>query len=238
MAGSDLWEESSWTAHAREHGWERPEEGAVLFFHRPAPAGSRRFYLSAGIHGDEPAGPLAVFELMREKRLWDGWEVFLFPMLNPAGLRRGTRESEEGLDLNREYGSQRSPQISAHLALLQKLPRFDLALCLHEDWEARGVYLYYLHRSGNLEVPRRVLGAMGEIIPVEESAVIDGREADRGLIHRRPEEYEGDDWPEAIYLGHHHTDTCYTLETPSAFPLDERILAHCQAVRVLAEEGV
>ena len=234
MPGLDIWLGSVWEAHARAHGWERAEKSVIPFFHRPAPTGSPRFYLSAGIHGDEPAGPLAVFELMGEERLWEGWEVFLFPMLNPGGSKLGTRESVDGLDLNRDYGPRRSLEVSAHVAQLQKLPRFDVAVCLHEDWEAGGVYLYYLHRQGIGDEPRRVLAAMGEAIPLEEASVIDGREADRGLIHRRPEEYEGDNWPEAIYLAHHHTDTCYTLETPSSFPLDQRVQAHRRAVRMLA----
>ena len=30
-------------------------------------------------------------------------------------------------------------------------------------------------------------------------------------------------WPEAIYLRAHHTTLSYTIESPSAFPLDQRI---------------
>src|SRR5829696_2516009 len=47
-----------------------------------------RIYLSAGIHGDEPAPPLALLELI-ERGVFDtraGW--FLCPLLNPAGFIR------------------------------------------------------------------------------------------------------------------------------------------------------
>jgi hypothetical protein len=37
-------------------------------------------------------------------------------------------------------------------------------------------------------------------------------------------------WPEAIYLRAHHTTLSYTLETPSAFPLAQRIAALRAAV--------
>src|ERR1043166_6545194 len=39
----------------------------ALQWHVPRPA--RRIYISTGIHGDEPAGPLAVRELLKEN-LW------------------------------------------------------------------------------------------------------------------------------------------------------------------------
>src|SRR5690349_9306125 len=56
-------------ARATASGWEensmRTEEGLALpawVRRREAPV--RRIYVSAGIHGDEPAGPLAVLRLM------------------------------------------------------------------------------------------------------------------------------------------------------------------------------
>ena len=47
---------------AAENNWTRdPVPGPVDFFawRRPVPSPRRRVYISAGIHGDEPAGPLA-----------------------------------------------------------------------------------------------------------------------------------------------------------------------------------
>ena len=59
---------------AEAHGWEvetlraRPKVD-LLTLKRPAPGGTQnpfRIYISAGIHGDEPAGPLAVRQLLQE----------------------------------------------------------------------------------------------------------------------------------------------------------------------------
>src|ERR1039458_9032378 len=49
-----------------------------------------RIYLSAGIHGDEPAPPLALLRLF-ERGFFDARAVwFICPLLNPVGLARGT----------------------------------------------------------------------------------------------------------------------------------------------------
>src|SRR5688572_24827862 len=60
-----------------------------------------RIYLSAGIHGDEPAGPLALLELFTAGFFDTRANWFICPLLNPSGFLRGTRENADALDLNR-----------------------------------------------------------------------------------------------------------------------------------------
>ena len=43
-------------------------------------------HISAGIHGDEPAGPLAALKLIQEDRWPGNAEIFLLPCLNPLGF--------------------------------------------------------------------------------------------------------------------------------------------------------
>ena len=62
-----------------------------------------RIYISSGMHGDEPAGPLAVLDLLESEQLCHEIDWTLFPILNPAGLARNQRENLEGVDLNRDY---------------------------------------------------------------------------------------------------------------------------------------
>ena len=70
-----------------------------------------RFYLSAGIHGDEPAGLLALHDLIRDDAWPDHLNLGICPCLNPQGFERGTRENASGHDLNRDYRTpRRSPQ--------------------------------------------------------------------------------------------------------------------------------
>jgi murein peptide amidase A len=118
-----------------------------------------RIYLSGGIHGDEPAPPLALLALI-ERGVFDDRAVwFLCPLLNPAGFTCRTRENAEGVDLNRDYKALRSLEIQAHARWLQRQPNFDLALCLHEDWEAQGLYVYELNPTGQPGFARAMLDA-------------------------------------------------------------------------------
>jgi protein MpaA len=55
------------------------------------------------IHGSEPAG-IAVAQALRKTRPV-GEQLWIVPSLNPAGVRRGTRQNEHGVDLNRNFGS-------------------------------------------------------------------------------------------------------------------------------------
>ena len=80
--------------------------------HRPAcPSDGKplRCYLSAGIHGDEPAGPLALLELIRSRMLPRDIDLTVCPVLNPRGLHANDRHNTEGIDLNRDYNHLRAP---------------------------------------------------------------------------------------------------------------------------------
>ncbi|MBL9201600.1 MAG: M14 family metallocarboxypeptidase [Opitutaceae bacterium] len=223
-------------AAARGQGFrvERFGEAAgvpLLAFSRRTPGVKPRIYLSAGIHGDEPAPPLALLDWL-ERGWFDDRAVWLLcPMLNPAGLARGTRHNAEDVDLNRDFKSPRSTEIRAHVAWLQRQPSPDLAICLHEDWEATGFYLYELNALGLPSPARAMLEAVSPICPIEPAIIIDGRPTDEpGIIRPIADPLLRDTWPESIFLRHHHARLGYTIESPSARPLAQRIAALQAAV--------
>src|SRR5437660_1779054 len=57
--------------------------------------GGSRIYISTGIHGDEPAGPLAVRQLLRDNQWLEESHLFLCPCLNPTGFALNRRENAE-----------------------------------------------------------------------------------------------------------------------------------------------
>lgn len=202
-----------------------------------APGPRPRIYFSAGIHGDEPAGPLALLQLL-QRGFFDRRAVwFLCPFLNPVALARGTRETPEGVDLNRDYrGVPRSREVRAHIGWLQSQPRFDLAICLHEDWESTGFYLYERNPEKRGGIAEAVVQAVSKVCPIDLAELIDGFAGKGGIIPAiiAPEEREL--WAEAIYLWVNHAQLCYTTESPSAFPLEQRIAAQCVAVETAVEK--
>ena len=176
-----------------------------------------RVYLSAGIHGDEPAPPQALLRLVQSGFFDHRCQWFICPLLNPTGFVRCSRENQSGVDLNRDYKSPHSLEIQAHVRWLQRQPLFDLKLCLHEDWEARGFYLYELNPGNQPSLASRLITAAKCHGPIDTSAIIDGREsAEPGIIRPVSDPLLRETWPEAIYLRHFHGPLNYTLETASA----------------------
>ena len=174
---------------------------------------------------------MALLELLQrgvfdQRALW-----FVCPLLNPAGFTCRTRANRDGLDLNRDYKALRSVEIQAHARWLQQQPNFDLTICVHEDWEASGYYLYELNPADRRSLARTMLEAAARHCPLETATVIDGREiAEPCIIRPVTDPLLRDPWPESIYLRAHHTQLAYTVETPSSLPLAQRIGAHAAAV--------
>jgi hypothetical protein len=183
-------------------------------------------YLSAGIHGDEPAGPVALLRWAeRNAAQLDDLPLLMFPCLNPWGLVNNSRFDAHGVDLNRVFHVETSPVISALKRVLVPF-RFSIALMLHEDYDGQGLYLYEVHREKPFWGEALLRGA-SHIIPIEGRKKIDGRKANAGLIRRRFESkrFERMGYPEAIWLHLHHSWRTLTLETPSEFAIERRVAA-------------
>lgn len=225
---------------AARFGWqEEPlavSEMFCLATLRRGPASPRkRIYLSTGIHGDEPAGPLAIRQLLREDRWPEDHACWICPCLNPDGFRLNRREDQSGADLNRDYRHRRTPAIRAHTAWLERQPAFDLALCLHEDWEARGFYLYEVNPDHQPSLAERIIERVAPVCPIDGSPVIEDREARDGIIRPSLDPASRPEWPEALYLIQHKTRLSYTLEAPSDWPLPTRAAALIAGVRAALE---
>jgi len=215
---------------AGTHGWEietlrAGDSGDLIALRRGAGRGGKRIYISTGIHGDEPAGPLAARELLRRNSWPSSAEVWFCPCLNPTGFPLNKRECAFGMDLNRDYRHRRTAEIRAHVAWLEVQPAFDLCLCLHEDWEAHGFYIYELNPDQHPSLAEAMIAAVKPVCPVDQSALIDGRDASNGIIRPSLDPALRPDWPEAFYLITHKTRQSYTLEAPSDFPLNVRVAA-------------
>ncbi|HAM71742.1 MAG TPA: succinylglutamate desuccinylase [Verrucomicrobiales bacterium] len=211
-------------------------QGPVPAWVRTSPAARWNLYLSSGIHGDEPAGPLAVERLLAEERWPVGFNLWVVPCLNPEGFRRNTREDGSGIDLNRDYRNPRTATVRGHLEWFSRQPAFDLTLVLHEDWESNGFYVYELNPDGRPSLAPAMVEAVARVCPVDHGETIDGRAASGGMIRfvggGIPDRI---DWPESLYLVHHKTRLSYTMEAPSDFVMEARIQALVAAVRTAME---
>jgi len=229
---------------AREAGWTIEEIPArpdleLLAFSRGVPSAIRshpRVYLSAGIHGDEPATPLAMRRLLRENAWPSDLDLVVLPCLNPVGFILNRRENPEGFDLNRQYLQPEALEAKAHIEWLQNQTPFDLCICLHEDWESHGFYVYELNPDNRPSLAEKIVEGVREVCPIDHSEVIEGRAALNGIIRPSADPTSRPQWPESFYLLTHKTRLSYTLEAPSDFSLDMRVTALVVAVKAALQE--
>ena len=220
-------------AEAKRHGWSQEvffdAKDFKLLALRRGPLStlnsepSPRIYLSTGIHGDEPAGPLAALRLLRENRWPTHLDLWFCPCLNPIGFELNCRENAAGIDLNRQYLKPTVEDIIAHIAWLERQPKFDLCLLLHEDWESHGFYLYEQNPDRRPSLAETMIAEIAKVCPIDRSDLIEGRPAKDGIIRPNLDPKSRPDWPEAFYVITHKTRQSYTFEAPSDFPLATRV---------------
>ena len=190
-------------------------------------------YLSAGIHGDEPAAPWGLVEWGRTRLArWPG-PLVVFPCLNPSGLVRNLRTDRRGRDLNRCFEAPLPALLRRWGRVLARTGcRFDAAVCLHEDYDAQGIYCYELYRRNGPAFGAGALAAAARAIPPDPRPCIERRPACDGLI-RRAGLPRLDGTPEAFALYTDWARLVLTFETPSEFSLFHRVRAHAWFLREL-----
>ena len=246
MSGRARFDETAHRVHDYRHliaRWRRVAKAASLKLETFAKAGdypvhclrSRDpsdggLYVSAGIHGDEPAAAEGLLQWAEARlpaltRKHPAWPLLILPCLNPWGLVNNRREDADGRDLNRVFDrTDLSPVAELRSLIVQR--RFALAVHLHEDYDARGTYLYEIHdRAPDWGVA--LLTHCAAAVPPDPRRTIDGRPFKNGVALRRANLERIPLHPEAIYLYlRRHAPHVLTFETPSEFGLARRVRAH------------
>jgi hypothetical protein len=160
--------------------WKGPEFGLYCLHSKWLPR-EGAIYLSAGIHGDEPAGTEGLIAWAEKNiRLLRSRPFFIVPCINPWGLVNNSRTDSARRDLNRTFQNDDVPEIAA-LKRAIGARRFALAVALHEDYDALGIYIYEVLG----ESPywgEALLEAARPHVPPDERPMIEGRECVKGLI--------------------------------------------------------
>jgi hypothetical protein len=233
-----------WRAVAREAGVPlrrlvRADGFDLFYLKSPALTADEGIYISAGIHGDEPASSDALVTWAEKNvRRLATLPLLLFPALNPWGLTNNIRLDANGGDLNRLFHRDDQPVVTAMKAVVAG-HRFALALMLHEDYDAEGFYVYEIKHT----LPfwgESLLATARKIMPIDARTRIDRRAAHRGLIRRRfnPKLFLKIGYPEAIWLYEFHAQRCLTVESPSEFALERRVAAHVAVIEECVQRAL
>ena len=201
---------------------------------------SRRVLISAGIHGDEPSGIetiCAFIESCKYRSYLNKWDFIFLPCINPYGFEHDIRENHDKKDLNRLF-KLASPPLEVRLAKsIIESSYFNLTLELHEDSDSHGYYLFQKsNKPFGIELGYKIIESVKKIIPINLNEKIDGMPAEKGLIHRIKNIDDMEWWPMASYSLAMKSGHCFTLETPTRYPMKTRVNAHLTAIeRALIE---
>ena len=187
-----------------------------------ARAGEPAIYLSAGVHGDEAAPPWALLLWAEQNAaIWSRGSFLILPCLNPVGLKLNTRLDHRGRDINRRFHLTRDP-LSGPWRRWLATRRLRVGICLHEDYDAQGCYLYELGPQSQSLGPALLQSCSKAILP-DPRRRIDTSLARNGVIRRKKLPTHLPGMPEAVELHRVGCPVTLTFETPSEFSLDDRV---------------
>jgi len=201
-----------------------------------------KILFSAGIHGNEPAGAecalrfLEAIALNPEKYKDIAFDII--PLVNPWGWTYDIRFNQAGIDINRDFAtfdSQEARIVRHALGQDQYTMMFDL----HEDPDAKGFYIYQYGLEGQ-HVAEQIVAAIHDMgYPIERDVRMVALKTENGII-------DAPMWGLKYmrltgqlsitnYYRFYHSPYVYTVETPTALPLEDRLTMQQTAVGILVD---
>ena len=180
--------------------------------------------ITGGMHGDEPAGVEAVLQFLARDNtaLLKNFSFVVIPCINPYGYVHGTRETYNGVDINRSFETDDIVEAAIVKKALGQT-QFSLAIDFHEDYDATGFYLYEGKRDEQ-HIGPKIAAAAKAIGPLDpEDPGEDAPDLAEGVYK------VADSWGTqglAPYLLHFHSEHVIISETPTVWHLDQRVALH------------
>ena len=180
--------------------------------------------ITGGMHGDEPAGVEAVLQFLERDNtaLLKNFSFLVIPCINPHGYVHNTRETLDGIDINRAFETENVAEVAIVKKALGKT-QFSLAIDFHEDYDATGFYLYEGKQDEKYIGPRLVATAkaVGPLDPDDPGE--DAPDIAEGVYK------VATSWGNqglTPYLLHFHSEHVIISETPTVWQLEQRAALH------------
>lgn len=185
-------------------------------------------FISAGIHGDEPAGIHAVIRFLNNDlhRYVDRFNFVVFPCLNPTGFDAGMHNTASGMNINDHFGKQSDDVVVRAIETKIKsfAPSVVLSFDLHEDnsGDQLGCYVYEMISKTTDHIAHRVLEVLAPTDICQQPEIY-GETNTNGVIEQNVDESQTALGGLHGYLKAHGAQHVMVIETPSAWPLEKRI---------------
>jgi len=218
--------------------------------------------ISAGVHGEEPAGVFALLKFLEEdvSEFMDEFRFLIFPCINPFGFEYNNRfnsqpdPNHEGkyMNINREFKKGTlCAEVKVVMTQLEMRSRqFVCTIDLHEtdpnyfdeestcDDNPKEFYMWESCLDKNLRIGDRVIKSIESVIPVCRWDEIYKDISSDGVIWY-PEGCKNETFAERttfeVFLADNYTPQAFTLETPCGWHINQRVFAHQLALRSILE---
>lgn len=218
----------------------------------PAP---HNVFISAGIHGDEPAGVYAILSFL-ETKIKDYLPYFNFvicPCLNPGGFEHNTVYNPAGINLNRNFLAVNPAQEVELIKnfLMENIRQYLFIVDMHEDDSYRSVegltladcprefYLYEVTPDKNFRLGHKILKRLRDSgVTICKKKKIYYEINEEGLVWSPGLISDPNYIDKATLDGHlqRYTSHAIVTETPTCWSFDNRVQTQMVALAAIMEE--
>ncbi|WP_254633641.1 M14 family metallocarboxypeptidase [Pantoea sp. GbtcB22] len=168
-------------------------EGPIILFQSPNQGCSLpHILITAGFHGEEPAGSWGILEFLEQGSpdLFDKVSISLIPWVNLAGLSKGHRFNFAGENPNRGYfweadtAPSKEGAVLLHHSERLKDAAKDGVLCCHEDSFSNSAYAYTFEEGNEPGTFSKSLrDELGRFFNISTASSIDNCSCTEGIIY-------------------------------------------------------
>jgi len=150
------------------------------------PSASKIVVFSAGIHGDEIAGPWAIIDFLKQFNFqnYSGVKIILFPVASPTAFDKKKRYNYLEKELNSLFCRKQLTNENRILFSALKKEKVYFFHALHEDVDENSFYLYNFENKKE-KIYRSIIKLAKDHFPINNSAKIYKDSAIKGLIINR-----------------------------------------------------
>ena len=184
----------------------------------------KQILITGGVHGDEPAGVEAAIKFLTRdnNELLNHFTFVVIPCINPYGYINDTRENRNKVDINRSFEKDDVLETEIVKGAISNM-KFAMTIDFHEDYEAKGFYLYEGIQNEEYLGPQ-ITNVVKSIGPIDTEDSGEDTTAITQGVYKVASKWGAQGL--APYLLHYHSDHVIIPETPTVLELDQRVALH------------